>query len=314
MTVDNTKRSYAVIGVGAVGGLYGARLQNAGHEVHYLLHSDYEYVRENGLMVKSCEQDIVLPKVNACSRAEDIPPCDVIIIALKTTQNHLLKDMLSKMIRGNEIILLMQNGLGTEDELHRMFPDTAIVGGLCFLCCSKDGPGLINHQGFGHIHIGEYRPNNQPSGVTDTLKAIESDFTASGTKMEILDDLLLARWRKLVWNIPFNGMTVALNTTTDKLMENEATYGMARNLMLEVVNGAAGCGRTIELSFVDKMLKYTRSMTPYKPSMMLDYEHGKPMELEAIYGNPIRAAASKGVDMYAANILYNDLKELDTTL
>jgi 2-dehydropantoate 2-reductase len=311
MGMDNTKRSYAVIGVGAVGGLYGARLQNAGHEVHYLLHNDYEHVREHGLEVKSFEGDILLPKVNAYSRAEDIPDCDVIIIALKTTQNHLLQNILSKMIKGNEIILLMQNGLGAEEELHEMFQENIIVGGLCFLCCNKIGPGVIHHQDFGHVHIGEYRPNNEPAGITETLKAVESDLAGSGTKVQSLDDLLSARWHKLVWNVPFNGMTVVRNCTTDKLMANKATYSMAKDLMLEVVKGAAAFGRDIEMAFVEQMLEYTQSMTPYKPSMMLDYENGKPMELEAIYGNPVRAAADKGVELHATKELYDKLRVLD---
>lgn len=309
--MNNSKRKYAVIGVGAVGGLYGARLQKAGHEVHYLLRSDYEHVREHGLKVKSYEGDIYLPEVKAYNRVDDMPACDVIMIALKTTQNHLLRDILSKLIRGGEILLLMQNGLGIEDDLHAMFPDNVIIGGLCFLCCSKTGPGKIHHQDFGHVHIGEYRSDHTPSGVTENLKMIESDFVGSGTKIQALDDLLFARWRKLVWNVPFNGMTVLLSTTTDNLMAGKATCGLARDLMMEVVKGASAFGRDIDMQFVEQMLEYTRRMTPYKPSMLLDYESGRPMELEAIYGNPVRAAAGRGVEMYAANVLYNALKILD---
>lgn len=305
--MNNSKRSYAVIGVGAVGGLYGARLQKAGHEVHFLLHSDYEHVREHGLKVKSPDGDVVLPQVNAYERAEDMPRCDIVIVALKATRNAILKDILPKIVTGNTVILLMQNGLGAEDEIAGICPGNTIVGGLCFLCCSKDGPGYINHQDFGHVHIAEYRPDNRPSGITDTLKAIESDFSGSGTKVQPLDDLVLARWRKLVWNIPFNGLTILLNTTTDVIMANGATCRMAEDLMLDVVKGAAAWGRTIDRGFVDKMLEYTRKMTPYKPSMFLDYEAGRPMELEAIYGNPIRAAEQKGEKLRAVKIFYRAL-------
>lgn len=308
--MDNTKRSYAIIGAGAVGGLYGARLQRAGHDVHFLLHSDYDYVKEHGLDVRSIDGDIRLPKVHAYDKAEKMPECDVVLVALKTTQNNLLDGILPHVVKKGGIILLLQNGLGEEEKIAADFPCTCIIGGLAFLCSNKTGPGQIHHIDFGHVHIAEFSPEHKAVGITDNLLAIGLDFERSGTKIESLEDLVYARWRKLVWNVPFNGMTVLLNAMTDRIMENESSASLAEALMLEVVAGAAGFGREIKRDFIDTMLEYTRRMKPYKPSMMLDYENGKAMELEAIYGNPIRAAASRGVDMPATRMLYQSLQFL----
>jgi 2-dehydropantoate 2-reductase len=305
--MNNKKKSYAIIGTGAIGGLYGARLQQAGHEVHFLLHSDYDHVCKYGISVKSVDGDIILPRVNAYADASDMPKCDVVMVSLKSTHNHLLADILPHVIKKDGIVLLMQNGLGEEETISTICPNACIIGGLAFICSNKVGPGSINHIDFGHVHIAEFNSQYMAAGITDNLKAVESDFIESGTKTEALGDLTYARWRKLVWNIPFNGLTVLLGATTDRLMANKSSAMIAEELMEEVVAGAAGFEREISRKFIDTMLDYTRKMKPYKPSMLLDYEHSKMMELEAIYSNPIQAAASRGVDMPTTKMLYRSL-------
>ena len=98
-------RRYAIIGTGALGGFYGARLQRAGCDVHFLLHSDYEHVRQHGLVIESKDGDFVLPRINAYRDARDMPACDVIIVALKAIQNHLLPSLLPR----DGVVTLMQN-------------------------------------------------------------------------------------------------------------------------------------------------------------------------------------------------------------
>ena len=87
--------NYAIVGTGAIGGFYGARLSRVGKEVHFLLHSDYEYVAEHGLRVDSCDGDFLLDHVNAYASTESMPKVDVVIVALKTTRNHLLTTLLT---------------------------------------------------------------------------------------------------------------------------------------------------------------------------------------------------------------------------
>ncbi|WP_372899510.1 2-dehydropantoate 2-reductase N-terminal domain-containing protein, partial [Stieleria sp.] len=90
------KQSYAILGSGAVGGLYGAMLARAGHVVHFLLHSDYEHVREHGWKIESHWGDFDLPQVNAHASIDTVPACDVTLIGLKTVNNHLLPSLLAK--------------------------------------------------------------------------------------------------------------------------------------------------------------------------------------------------------------------------
>jgi 2-dehydropantoate 2-reductase len=306
-------QSVAVIGTGAVGGFYGARLQRAGHDVHFLLHSDYDHVNRHGLIIDSKEGDFTLPEVNAYSNAADMPICDLVIIALKTYANPILEDILPHITSPESCILLLQNGAGGEAYLHTITPDCTILGGLSFLCSNKVAPGHIHHLDYGRIALGCYQDNDQPAGITQSMQAVGTLFKTADIPIRLIDDLTLARWMKLIWNIPFNGLTVVLNTTTDQLIQSPDTLQLSRALMNEIVEGAAALGRTIPESFVKKMIADTVRMEPYKPSMKLDYDQGNPMEIESIYGEPLRQAKAAGVMMTRVATLYQLLKFLEST-
>ena len=303
-------RSYAIIGTGALGGFYGARLQRAGAEVHFLLHSDYDYVARQGLVIDSIDGDFALPQVHAYGKPEDLPPCDITLIALKTTDNHLLPELLPPALGSDGIALVMQNGLGIEDAVANIAGDDRVLGGLAFLCANKVGPGHIHHLGFGHVRLGDYRADHAPAGVTDRLRDVGADFEAAGIEAILSENLQEARWRKLVWNVPFNGLSTLMRVTTDVIMADTQARIRVKALMEEVVAGAHACGYIIEPGFIDTMMEYTDSMGPYRPSMLIDFENGRPMEIEAIFGNPLRAAHADGATLPAVEQLYLELREL----
>jgi len=303
--------TYGVIGCGAVGGLYGARLQQAGFDVHFMPHSDFDHVKRNGLLIESINGDFHLPKVNVYPAPETMPPCDVLIVAVKATQNRLFPQLLKAPLKENGFVLLLQNGLGGEEQAAAVVGPDRVVGGLPFLCSYKAGPGHIKHVDYGHVKIAEYKVDASFGGTTPRMGRLVSDFKQAGFELEPLPDLLLARWMKLVWNVPFNGLSVILNATTDELMANLDSRVLVEKLMIEMLDGARAFGRTIPQSFIQTMLEYTLKMTPYKPSMRLDHDNRRPMEVEAIYGNPVRAAASKGVALPHTETLYRQLKFLD---
>lgn len=315
------KRSYAILGTGALGGFYGARLQQAGLEVHFLLNRDYEQVQQHGLVIESPEGNFVLPQVFAYQKVEQMPACDVVAIALKTTQNHLLTDLLPAVVKPGGIVLVLQNGLGIEAEVAEIVKDQVVLGGLCFLCSNKPAPGYIHHVDYGSILLGEYRPHYQPAGITENLRQVASDFNRAGIEIQLTDSLLLGRWRKLVWNIPYNGLSVVLNATTHELMSDEHGRFLIGKLMQEVVLGANACLQqlptelqTIPNSFIQHMLDYTLKMKPYRTSMKIDYDEGRPLEVEAMFGNPLRAAQAAGVTLPKIAMLYQQLKFLDTRI
>ncbi|MHB1156855.1 MAG: putative 2-dehydropantoate 2-reductase [Phycisphaerales bacterium] len=296
-------RSYAILGTGALGGYYGARLAHAGFDVHFLLHSDYSHVKEYGLIVHSSDGDFSIAKPRVYARAEDMPACDVVVVALKTTQNHLLGELLPPA-PGSSVVLCLQNGLDVERDIAAIVGDGRVIGGLCFLCSNKVGPGHIEHSDYGWVRFGEHGR----IGITERLKSIAGDFARAGIKTELSEDLVAARWHKLVWNIPYNGLSVVLNATTDQLMACPATRELVEQLMHEVVAGAKACGKTISPNFVQQMLDDTVKMKPYRTSMKVDADEGRPMEIETMFGNPLRAARERGVELVRIAALYAQLR------
>ena len=141
---------YAIIGTGAIGGYYGARLAQSGQEVHFLSHSDYQYVKEHGLQVDSCDGSFHLDHVSVYQYSKDMPTCDVVIVGLKTTNNHLLPELLPPILGEHTAVVLIQNGIGVEADVQQMFPDVQLIAGLAFIC--QDGarprqpPVLWQHQ------------------------------------------------------------------------------------------------------------------------------------------------------------------------
>jgi 2-dehydropantoate 2-reductase len=299
---------YGIIGTGALGGFYGGMLAKTGHEVHFLVRSDYEFIRKNGLRVDSIYGDFHLREVNVYQTADEMPKCDVLLVCMKTTGNNRLAEILKPVIHSKSVVVLLQNGLGLEADLANALPKTSIAGGLAFICSNKVGPGHIAHLDFGNLIIGSHNIVN-----CEILEKIITHFQLAGINAELAPDLEFARWQKLIWNIPFNGLTVVLNTTTDKLMANESTRKLCHELMLEVIHGANACGFSLKDSLAKQMIEMTIKMKPYAPSMKLDYDYKRPMEIEYIYSKPIQAALDAGFDMRKVSMLENQLRFIRET-
>ena len=294
---------YAIIGTGAIGGFYGARLDKAGLEVHFLLHTDYQYVVDHGLTIDSCDGNFTLPSPKVYDSTTKMPQCDVVIVALKTTQNHLLPSLLPPLLKPDTIILLIQNGIGVEADVQQLFPSQPIAAGMAFICSAKAGPGHINHQFYGNINIGNYSCHN-PQRYGQML----ADFRAAGIGAADVE-YLEARWKKAVWNMPFNGMTVALNTTTNRLLSCESTHRLIYDQMLEVIGAAQALGvKNLDTRFADKMIANTIKMPPYSPSMKLDFDFHRPMEINYLYTRPIAEARAAGFAMPKLEMLEAELQ------
>lgn len=296
---------YGIIGTGALGGYYGGRLANVGKEVHFLFNSDYEYVKENGLRVDSVKGNFIINPINAYNNATKMPKCDVILVCLKTTNNYLLKTLLPPLIHDETIVILIQNGLGVEADLQAEFPNLLIAGGLAFICSRKSEKGYIEHLDEGKLNIGAY---SQISKLK--LLDIATDFEDAKVDVEIVE-LNKARWQKLLWNIPFNGMSVIMNTSTDKLLANIHTKQLIYDIMQEVILAANHCGAELLPNMADRMIASTMEMVPYSPSMKLDFDYQRPLETLYIYTKPITTAILAGIEMPRVSMLEKQLRYIE---
>lgn len=315
----------AMVGCGAVGSYYGAMLSRAGREVHFLLRSDYDVVRRNGVKIQSPAGDFVArPR---CARfPEEIGQSDVVFIALKTTANDEFAKLLPPLVGPQTAIVTLQNGLGNEEQLARLFPVRQILGGLCFVCLNRISPGVIHHLDHGMIVLGEHQRFPEPR-----THDIAGMIRHAGVPCKVTDNLACAHWEKLVWNIPFNGLGVASSAgiealldrqstinhqlssclTTDKLLANTRWEQLVRELMHEVVAAANAQGLGVSESLIEKQIERTRTMGAYKASTLLDFEHGRPLELGSLFLEPLRKAQQAGVAAPRLTSLCEVLQQLN---
>ena len=299
----------AVVGCGALGSYYGAKLCRAGHETHFLLRSDYDVVRTHGVWIESAEERFHIQP--HCARAPlEIGPADLVLVGLKTTANHALPQLLPPLIGPQTPILMMQNGLGNETAVAAIAGAGKTMGGVCFVCLNRTSPGTIKHIGHGAVVVGEH--GRAPQARTHQISQI---FNDAGVSCKVAENLEQARWEKLVWNIPFNGLGVAgvagLDAvlegrippwaswqsclTTDLLLSNPGWERLVRELMMETIAAARAQGLDVPEAAADRQMERTRRMGAYKASTLLDFENGRELELDGLFLEPLRRARKAGL-------------------
>jgi 2-dehydropantoate 2-reductase len=289
-------------------------LARAGFDVHFLLRSEFSAVAERGLQVNSAVHGALkLKPVQAYSSAEDMPPCDWLLVGAKTTSNADLAPMIRQVAAPGAKVLLMQNGLDVEDSLREWLPDSLhLLGGLCYICVHREEPGVITHQALGAVHVGYHSgPATDETTCTAIVEEGAGFFRAAGIDSQSMANLHQARWQKLVWNIPYNGLSVLLGASTTPLMADVDSRELIKALMAEVVQGATACGHVIPAGYADHLFMVTEKMPDYWPSMYHDFLHKRPLELAAIYARPLAAANAAGCELPRIEALYRSLSFID---
>jgi 2-dehydropantoate 2-reductase len=282
--------SIAMVGAGAVGLYFGGRLAAAGEDVRFLVRSDYEGLRRDGLTVESVAGDFRLESPRVFRSAEEIGPVDLAIVTWKTTANRHYEEVLTPLMRGGGTVLTLQNGLGNTESLAGLFGAERVMGGLCFVCINRIEPGLVRHTGGGRVTLGEMRGTGSAR-----LDEVVDRMQAAGISCRAVEDLAQAQWKKLVWNVPFNGLAIAGGgVDTQALLAVPEGESEVRALMAEVQAGAKALGHTITEEFLDQQVELTRPMGCYRPSSMIDYVEGRDVEVESIWAEPLRRAKEAG--------------------
>lgn len=290
-----------IVGAGALGLYYGALLQRAGHEVRFLLRRDYAAISRGGLHVRSPQGDFHLEQVQGFRTPQAMGQVDLVLIGLKTFANHHFKELIAPLLAEQTLLLTLQNGLGNEERLAELFGTKRVLGGIAFLCSNRGEPGVVHHLDQGRIRLGELA-----GGLSERAASLALLLRNAGIDCEAVADLHKARWEKLVWNIPFNGLCALTGLTTDRLLAHPATREQIRALMDEVIaaGNAQGLSQDIPREFAVRMISITESMGAYRPSMMIDREEQRPLELEAIYALPLARGRQGGVEMPRVGLLH----------
>jgi 2-dehydropantoate 2-reductase len=296
----------AVVGAGAVGGYYGGRLAEAGHDVSFYTRSGAAELRTGGLHVSSIAGDFVLPSVRVFDETAGMGRADLILVALKSTAMGAYVDLVGPLVADDSLILCLQNGLGAEEVFAAAFGAERVLGAIAFTCINRTSPSQILHTSHGHLRIGEFN-----SRKTERAESIAAMFRDAKVPAQAVADLRHHRWEKLVWNIPFNGWGTALDLHTEAMLATAAGERLIRETMAEVIRAAKPLGVSIQPSVIDFEIARTRQMGNYHSSMQLDRQNGRALEIEAIVATPLRFAAEAGeTDLPRMTTLLGCLKAL----
>lgn len=302
-------RRIAIIGSGALGLYYGGRLARAGYEVSFLARRDLDALRAEGVrLTYAGERHVVRPALIAAT-PEQIGPVDLAVVATKSTANADLRGLLPPVLGPDTLVVTLQNGLGVDEPVAEIVGPERALGALCFIGVNRVGPGeaVCGHEGY--LELGAFAPTLAGGAPGQVVAA----FQRAGVKASVVDSLLGARWRKLVWNVAFNGLSVALGgIASDEVLRTPEGERRARALGREVQAVALAEGVVITDAFLDGQIEKTRGMH-YLPSTLLDWKAGRPLELEAIWGEPLRRAIRLGVPVPELARLDAELRGLAST-
>ena len=296
----------AVVGTGALGGWYAALLAEAGHEVHCLARTDFLAIRQHGLSIRNQGQERRVRVAAASPNATEIGPCDLVVIAIKTTANAALPQLVLPLLGPATVVVTLQNGMGNVESLAQLLPAERIVAGLCFVCINRLAPAVIDTTLAGYVRMAAANGPVNPA-VTRSV----ATFAAAGVDCQAEASLEAVLWKKLCWNIPFNGLAIAGGgVTTDRILADPALNERAYLLMKETQAAATARGHAFEDSHIKRQFIVTVGMGAYRPSSLIDYLDGREVEIDGIWGEPYRRGVAAGAHMPETAKLIGEIRSL----
>ena len=294
-----SKLSIGLIGAGAVGCFYAGHMAKKGADVTLITRSPKAY--NAPIFIESIDGDFLFSPT-AVQSIHDGASFDVVVLATKVLPSIDTVALIKPFMTDATRLMVIQNGIFIEDSYVRMFQQP-IFRCLAFVCVSRQSRLHIQHMFFGGLSMGCL---NAELDVGDPLVQL---LTRLDVPVHIKSNIQLAIWEKLVWNVPFNSLSVICGgVTTKDLLDQTAIASRVYKIMKEVQLAAKAVDIQISDAFIDQKIEQTRGMPPYKTSMCLDYEAGRPMEYEAILGNLVRFAEDHQLLLPEIRALYQDVQ------
>lgn len=282
-----SKPNVLIVGAGAIGSFYGAILKRAGCQVSVVLRSEYDAVATNGIKIESPLGDLSY-RPDYVYREGDTAATtpDYLILCVKVLPGVDRAALVKPWMGDQTRLVLIENGLDIEREMADAYPANPIISCLAFIAASRTAPGEVHHKAYGRLVMGRY-----PQGIDEHCRELSDLFIAGGIGIDLTEQVVGERWRKCLWNTPFNPLSVLANgADTATILDTEGGEALIRAMMAEVMAVAAADGHPMPEELVEKNITGTRKMPPYKNSMALDYLNGRPIELDAVLGNVVAIA------------------------
>ncbi len=300
-----------VLGAGALGLYYGGRLAASGRRVVFLARGEnLTRLRAEGLSARSVAGDFKVASV-ACTadatEALEAGPYDLVLVTLKAWQatDDLLGRFRDALAPGG-VAVTLQNGVDSAVALQRVWGGQAVVPGIAFIGAERTGPGHVEHTAAGHVILGE-----SDGGVTQRLEGLVAALGEAAIDARVSEDIRRDQWRKLIWNASFNGMTALTGTYAHELLADDEGRPTVLAAMREVIAVARALGVALDKAEAETTVAFTEKTGPVRTSMLVDREHGRRLEVEALYGPPVREGRRLGVPVPTLEALYAMLRVVD---
>ncbi|KAG7372487.1 ketopantoate reductase [Nitzschia inconspicua] len=331
-------KTIAIVGTGAVGGFYGAKLWEAGYNVKFQMRGDnLQTSMTEGFQVTSIDGNIFIPpyELSAFEHPEECGPVDWVIVALKSSSLHAIPELILPLLDPQRTrILVIMNGLIEEDLIHALKEHTgedntsvdsnlkccaALYAGMALICANRIAPAHVDHSYAGLLN-GGLAASNPYCTADDNKQAYLDLWQPTSVTVDYEDSVLAGRWRKCLWNLPFNGISVAMGgITVDKIVLDPALRKLAYQVMAETI--AAGNAdltmhnepKEVFLCDDDKhrMMDLSDKMGPYRTSTMLDFVEGRPMEVKYLFTKPVERAQKLGIPVPRLETLVAQIEALE---
>ncbi len=279
------KKKAVIVGTGAIGSYFGGKLAQADFEVTALCRNDFEVVKAQGIKVSSHLGDFHFTPHKVINDVEEYTEeADYVFVCTKSLPEIAITETLRSLVSAKTALVIVQNGIEIDAPFAKAFPTNEIIGGIAFIGVTRIDYGEVQHYIAGGLSLGNY-----PQGVSEKTSTLVKAFKEVGVDAKETTSIQRARWKKLVWNIGFNPVSVLCKgADTHTLLDNPETLKLIQSLMKEVTQLSTALGFDISPVFAEKQIELTKNMAPYKTSMTMDLEKGRPMELEAIVHNAIK--------------------------
>jgi len=334
---DGSKIKVGIVGSGAVGSYYGARLWECSdtYDVKFHMRGDhYSASTSSGLQVQSVDGDIFIPPLSlqAYESNHDIGEVDWVVIALKSTGLDAVPSLIAPMLKkdGSTRVLAIMNGFVDDDLVSSLrtgkssvdyLPCAAVYGGMALICSNRIAPGKIDHSYAGGLTCGVAASVSSPKldDVTHDLRAVENLWKPTKIKFTPASCLVRGRWEKMCWNLPFNGVSVSMGgITVDKIVTDPGLRRLADLIMDETIAVANADlnSRGMDSDMItylgqdekNRMWNLSDSMGPYKPSTMLDLLAGKPMEVNYMFRKAVDRANQLNIPVPHLETIVNQIE------
>lgn len=279
-----------IVGAGAVGGYYGSLLWRGGLKVSYLVTpAGLSIIQKSGLTVKS-KGEVWTFHPAASTNPADLTPCDLIIIAVKRYDTEKVLNSLQPIIKEDTLILPLQNGIDSEEDILRRYPHSAVLGGIAFLAARLEDTGVIAHQGAGSLSIGEL-----DGSESERVQALVRIFKDAGVPAKLSRDIYKAKWQKLCWNAVFNPLSIILNGPIEYILDSKDALDIAHKISQEIRSLAEKKGIILSEDLIDEHIAITQKLRGFHTSMYEDFIKGKPTEIDYFNGYICREGAKYNV-------------------